>query len=242
VSPPISRNQLKKLTQRLRDGTETPEDLHALADVRLYYRQVLERAHADVARVCAETQHAEPMAPRVKTLKTTMEKLHRQPDLHSLAQIRDLAGLRVVVHGTRTDQDEVAALISAEFSDDSRPPKLIDRRADPRSGYRAVHLEVRREEILIEVQVRTNLQHRWAELFERAADRLGRGLRYGEPQHLTPDARRFVGALGVTAERIDAVESMIALTEPDVPDLVREMRTDIERFLEIYAEYLERLP
>src|SRR5262245_46214664 len=128
---PISRNQLKKLTRRLCDGTETPEDLHALGDVRLYYRQVLERAHAEVARVCAETQHAAPLAPRVTTLKTTLEKLHRQPDLHSLAQIRDLAGLRVVVHGTRANQDEIAAQIGAVMADDGRPPKLIDRRADP---------------------------------------------------------------------------------------------------------------
>jgi ppGpp synthetase/RelA/SpoT-type nucleotidyltranferase len=241
VLPPISRNQLKKLTQRLRDGTETPEDLHALADVRLYYRQVLERAHAVVASLCADTQHVEPMAPRVKTLKTTMEKLHRQPELHSLAQIRDLAGLRVVVHGTRLDQDDVVAQIGAALADDGRPPKQIDRRADPRSGYRAVHLEVRRVGILIEVQVRTSLQHRWAELFERTADRLGRGLRYDEPRHLTPDAARFVGALGFAAEQIDAVETLVALTGPDVPEQVNRMRAEIERFLELSADYLEQL-
>lgn len=40
-------------------------------------------------------------------------------------------------------------------------------------------LEVRREEILLEVQIRTASQHQWTEVFERAADRLGR-LRYGE--------------------------------------------------------------
>jgi ppGpp synthetase/RelA/SpoT-type nucleotidyltranferase len=226
---PISGNQLKKLTQRLRDGTETPDDLHALADVLLYYRQVLERAHNEVTRLCAEIEHAEPMAPRVKTLKTLMEKLHRQSEL------------RIVVHGTRVDQDEVVARIGAELPDDDRPPKLIDRRADPRSGYRAVHLEVRREGIPIEVQVRTNLQHRWAELFERAADRLGRGLRYNEPQRLTPVAAEFVGALAVAAERIEAVEILVAMTGPDVPEQVRAMRADIERFLQLSADYLEEL-
>lgn len=238
----ITGNQLKKLTQRLAAGAETPEDLHALAEVRLYYRQVLERAHAEVVRLCAETEHAEPMAPRVKTLKTTLEKLNRQPELRSLAQIRDLAGLRVVIHGTRTDQDELAASVATLLHDDHRPPKLIDRRVDPRWGYRAVHLEVRREGIPIEVQIRTNLQHRWAELFERAADRLGRGLSYGEPQQLTPEAHQFVGVLALMAEKIEAVEVVIAAAHPEVPDAIAEMRAYIEHFLDLSAEYLEQLP
>lgn len=241
MSPPISRTQLKKLTGRLRSGTETPDDLHVLADVLIYYRQVLERAHAEVARLCAETDNAEPMAPRVKTLKTMLEKLHRQPELHSLGQVRDLAGLRVIVHGSRSHQDEIAARIVAHLSDDGRSAKFIDRRADPRSGYRAVHIEVSREGIPIEVQVRTTLQHRWAELFERTADRLGRGLRYGEPVDLAPNARHFVVALMMTSERIDAVETVIDMTAPDVPAAVAQMRSDIERFLGISADYLEQL-
>jgi ppGpp synthetase/RelA/SpoT-type nucleotidyltranferase len=235
MATPISRNQLRKLTKRLRNGTETPDDLHALADVLIYYRQVLERAHAEVARVCAETQHAEPMAPRVKTLKTTMEKLHRQPDLHSLAQIRDLAGLRVVVHGTRTDQDEIAARIGAVLPDESRTAKLIDRRADPRSGYRAVHLEVRREGILLEVQVRTTLQHQWAEVFERAADRLGRGLRYGERIRLPERAEAFLDALGGISDWIDQLER-------DGKPIHSEEHHAVGRLLDVVGHYyLEQL-
>jgi hypothetical protein len=33
----------------------------------------------------------------------------------------------------------------------------------------------------IEVQIRTEWQHLWAEWFERLADQYGRGIRYGEP-------------------------------------------------------------
>ena len=33
----------------------------------------------------------------------------------------------------------------------------------------------------IEVQVRTEWQHLWAEWFERLADQYGRGIRYGDP-------------------------------------------------------------
>lgn len=236
MTRPISGRQLKKLTRRLRDGTETPEDVHALADVLIYYRQVLERAHTDFAQLCAETPaHAEPMAPRVKTLRTTLQKLNRQPDLHSLAQIRDLAGLRVVVHGTRADQDDVVARVVARLPDDDHPTKVIDRRLDPRAGYRAVHVEVRREGILIEVQVRTALQHRWAELFERTADRLGRGLRYGEPVQLTAEAEILLQALDEAASMIDAVEADTTST-----DLVVQKR--VVQALDTANHYLEELP
>jgi ppGpp synthetase/RelA/SpoT-type nucleotidyltranferase len=239
---PISGNQLKKLTQRLRDGTESPEDLRTLADVRIYYRQVLERAYDEVARLCAEIHHAEPMAPRVKTLKTTMEKLHRQPELRSLAQIRDLAGLRVVVHGTRADQDEIAARIGIALCDDGRPPKRIDRRADPRSGYRAVHMEIRREGVLIEVQVRTDLQHRWAELFERTADRLGRGLRYGEQVPLSPQSEALLTALAEMSEGIDLVERSSTTTDLDLAHSAGRLQAGILNLFATVTEYLEQLP
>jgi ppGpp synthetase/RelA/SpoT-type nucleotidyltranferase len=242
VTTPISGVRLKKLTKRLRDGAETHDDLHALADLRLHYRQVLERAHVEVAQLCAETAHAEPMAPRVKTLKTTMEKLHRQPDLRSLAQIRDLAGLRVVVHGTRADQDDVVARIATQLPDDDRPPKVIDRRLDPRAGYRAVHLEIRREGVLIEVQVRTALQHQWAELYERTADRLGRGLRYGEPVPLAPEAETLVRALNEAATTIDAVEADITSTDPAVRHLAGMAQKRVEQALDTANHYLEQLP
>jgi ppGpp synthetase/RelA/SpoT-type nucleotidyltranferase len=241
MTTPISGSQLKKLTRRLRDGTETPEDLHALADLLIHYRQVLERAHTEVARLCAETTHAEPMAPRVKTLKTTLQKLHRQPDLHSLAQIRDLAGLRVVVHGTRADQDDVVARIAARLPDGDRPAKVIDRRLDPRAGYRAVHVEIRREGILLEVQVRTTLQHQWAELFERTADRLGRGLRYGEPVRLTPEADTLIRALDETAAMIDAVEADITSADPAVRQLASSAQERLVWALDKANHFLEQL-
>jgi ppGpp synthetase/RelA/SpoT-type nucleotidyltranferase len=230
MDTPISGSQLKKLTRRLRDGTETPEDLHALADLRMHYRQVLERAHVEVARLCSESS------------MTTMEKLHRQPDLRSLAQIRDLAGLRVVVHGTRADQDDVVTRIAARLPDGDRPAKVIDRRVDPRAGYRAVHVEVRREGILLEVQVRTALQHQWAELFERTADRLGRGLRYGEPVQLTPEAETLLRALDETATMIDTVEADITSPDPAVRHVASSAQENVVRALDKANDFLERLP
>jgi ppGpp synthetase/RelA/SpoT-type nucleotidyltranferase len=119
------------------------------------------------------------VSSRIKNTGTIIEKLGRPGA--SLHTIQDLAGMRIVMDGSgRLAQDSLVARLSDLFEDSARPVKQIDRRADPRSGYRAVHLIVHVNDVPVEIQVRTELQHEWAELFEKLADRLGRGIRYGE--------------------------------------------------------------
>jgi ppGpp synthetase/RelA/SpoT-type nucleotidyltranferase len=147
--------------------------------------------------------------------------------------------MRVVVHGTRADQDDLVGHIVELFPDDARPPKLIDRRIDPRAGYRAVHLEVRRGGIPIEIQVRTALQHRWAELFERTADKLGRGLRYSERVPIDPNstAMTLVRELDRVAYIIDMAEQ-VALRGLDASRL----ESALHELFEMLAGRLEALP
>ena len=56
---------------------------------------------------------------------------------------------------------------------------IMDRRDRPSHGYRAVHIIVRPNKRPVEIQVRTALQHRWAELSEKAADTFGIDIKYG---------------------------------------------------------------
>jgi ppGpp synthetase/RelA/SpoT-type nucleotidyltranferase len=58
-------------------------------------------------------------------------------------------------------------------------------------GYAAVHVIVFPEDVPIEIQVRTRWQHEWADLFEKLADRVGRGIRYGEPPVPWPPPDQF---------------------------------------------------
>jgi hypothetical protein len=44
-----------------------------------------------------------------------------------------------------------------------------------------VHVVVCIDRVSIEIQIRTLVQHLWADLMERLADRLGRQIRYGGP-------------------------------------------------------------
>jgi len=89
--------------------------------------------------------------------------------------------MRIVKEGDRARQDELVGQLVSLFPNEARAPKVIDRRASPTYGYRAVHVIVFPDAVPVEIQVRTRLQHEWADMFEKLADRAGRGIRYGAP-------------------------------------------------------------
>jgi ppGpp synthetase/RelA/SpoT-type nucleotidyltranferase len=91
--------------------------------------------------------------------------------------MQDIAGARVVLDISRSEQDDLVRSIVELFPS----AKVVDRRAKPSHGYRAVHVIVSMDDRLVEVQVRTELQNQWAQLMERLADQWGRQIRYGAP-------------------------------------------------------------
>lgn len=176
VSRPFSRSAIERLGRQLvaadQPGRVQIEQLQVLLTA---YGPVLTGA---VTLVTEETGVV-PSA-RVKTTGTLLDKLRRNGG-HTLSSIHDLGGMRLIVAGDRSGQDELADQIRHLFADGSREPRVVDRRLDPVQGHRAVHVIVYPDGYPIEVQIRTYWQHLWAELFERLADQYGRGIRYGEP-------------------------------------------------------------
>jgi ppGpp synthetase/RelA/SpoT-type nucleotidyltranferase len=83
--------------------------------------------------------------------------------------------MRIVRNMSLSEQDELASRIAEHFEGG----KIVDRRAKPSYGYRAVHVIVKPRGRLVEIQLRTLLQDRWAQIVERLADTWGRDIRYG---------------------------------------------------------------
>lgn len=151
----------------------------------------------------------------MKTTGTLVDKLRRTPNL-PLGSIHDLAGARIVVDGGRWEQDQVTERIITAFGHCPRAPEKIDRREQPSYGYRAVHVIVFEDATPVEIQIRTKLQDKWAQISEKLGDLWGRGLRYGQGPD-KPDApatplgegatrRQVVEDLGTLADTIDSME------------------------------------
>jgi len=170
---PITKGQFNRLGDRLIAG-ESPSqaDLDELETVLTAYQAVLEQVKAHLRDL--------GFAPgdRVKTTPTMLDKLRRIPGME-LSRVQDLAGARITVRNLAA-QDEAAKKISEFYAAQGCPWREVNRRTDPRFGYRAVHLVVSIEAIPVEIQIRTELQNSWAQIVERLADRWGRGIRYGE--------------------------------------------------------------
>jgi ppGpp synthetase/RelA/SpoT-type nucleotidyltranferase len=174
---PFSSSEIERLGVRLtqKQGSPDPADLEQLLELLSAYSVALDGATERVREAIGFAPSA-----RVKNTGTILEKLDRYGGSW-LKSIHDLAGMRVVRSQTRAEQDALTEKILAVFAGESKAPKVIDRRAEPVQGYRAVHVVVYPDGFPIEIQIRTQMQHEWAEIFEKLADVLGRGIRYGEP-------------------------------------------------------------
>jgi ppGpp synthetase/RelA/SpoT-type nucleotidyltranferase len=202
MARPLSKSFLERLGRRLVEGDQPQRDdieqLHVLLGA---YGPVL---RSSVEMVAAEVGFVP--SSRVKTTGTIVEKLRRNGG-HTLSSMHDLGGMRLVVPGDRSEQDQVVNQVLEVFADAGRRSKLIDRRVRPVQGYRAVHVIVYPDGYPIEVQVRTMWQHLWAEWFERLADQYGRGIRYGDPPSAGGDsAQEVVKQLIQVADRIAEAE------------------------------------
>ncbi|MGH2764696.1 MAG: hypothetical protein ACRDKA_02105 [Actinomycetota bacterium] len=163
----LSKSQIDKLGKRL-SGSEaaSEEDLRALEQVRLAHEPVLQEVVAELRSLGLA------VSARLKTTGTIIDKLKQRT---ALSRMQDIAGCRIVASLTLEEQDNLVSRILRRFPGS----KVVDRRRDPSHGYRAVHIVVTRDGHHVEIQVRTELQNRWAQLFERLADSWGRQIRYG---------------------------------------------------------------
>jgi ppGpp synthetase/RelA/SpoT-type nucleotidyltranferase len=175
VSDSLSKSQVERLGKRL-VAAHDPAD----ADLQVLRALLLSRSDALEVAI-ARVRHQLQLAPtsRIKNTGTILEKLRRNGG-SGLKSMQDLAGMRIVGEFDRRGQDEVVARVCDLFASEVRAPKVIDRRIAPMHGYAAVHVIVFPDDAPIEIQIRTAWQHEWAELFEKLADRVGRGIRYGD--------------------------------------------------------------
>ena len=164
---PISKTQIDRLGDRLKGASHTESDLRLLDD----YRRSFGEAYKAVVRTIRKLGEF-PTGRLAKSTVSIVEKLRRESI--RLSQMQDIAGCRVVVLNVMKQEQFVASLRTA-FPGAS----VIDRRDNPSYGYRAVHIIAELSGKPIEIQIRSSLQHLWAELSEKSSDVLDPTIKYG---------------------------------------------------------------
>jgi putative GTP pyrophosphokinase len=174
----MNKSEVNMLGEQLRQGVMTPELLSQLDEYRRSFQNPIAQVESAIRHVLV-TQEATGMLTQrpSKATPSIVAKLKRQPTL-KLSQIQDIAGMRLIaLH--RSFQDEWSDAIQKLLPESKR----LDRREKPSFGYRALHLIVKLDDKPVEIQIRTGLQHAWAHLSEKIADRIGHEFKYGLSSH-----------------------------------------------------------
>jgi len=189
---PTSKTQIDQVGDRLRKGAVSEGDLRLLEAYRLSFDEAYEEVEASIHNAV----QLAPAGRRAKTTHSIIEKLRRETI--RLSQIQDIAGCRLIVKDI-LEEDRVVDRIKATLV----KAVVIDRRKHPSYGYRAVHIIATARNRPIEIQVRTELQHLWAQLSEKLSDLLEPSIKYGGGD---PEVR----------ERLSKLSKLIASFEDDI--------------------------
>ncbi len=164
----MSKTQIDRLGDRLKKGNITDDDLRLLDQ----YRRSFSEAYEFVIETIRKELALEPTGRPAKSTTSISDKLRRESI--RLTQIQDIAGCRLIAADI-ANQEPVVQSLQSLFEDVT----IVDRRKQPSHGYRAVHVIVSYQGKMIEIQVRTALQHLWAELSEKFSDVVDPAIKYG---------------------------------------------------------------
>jgi hypothetical protein len=152
-------NQVKRLGKVLRDGNLDDAALGQLEDYRASFDPLLIDTSLRLEGLLRPLGTPYLLTGRSKRTKSIIRKLRRPGNEGmDLSRMADIVGLRLIVQDLGSQNRVLHALTSClEIKD------LHDYRENPpSSGYRCVHLNVRNDGQLLEIQLRTLAQHLWA--------------------------------------------------------------------------------
>jgi len=217
----LSKTQVDQLGNRLRKGTTTEGDFHQLDA----YRRSFADAYEEVIAAIRDATQLEPTGRPAKSTTSIVEKLRRETI--RLSQMQDIAGCRLVVPNL-VAQDQVVERLKSALPN----AVVVDRRKEPSFGYRAVHIIATARNKLIEIQVRTELQHLWAQLSEKLSDVLDRALKYGGGDS---NAQNMLCALSIVFASHEERESQ------PLPSRLTEVLSEIKRVIQGFLEDVSKM-
>jgi hypothetical protein len=172
---------------RCNDSETLPDDsLAALNDWRNFHTYPLNSITVVLKGKARRIQSDALIVERLKRSRSVLAKLVREPSMR-LTQMQDIGGCRAVMRSV----DDVYRLKESYLNGKGKYEIVhIDDyiRAPKYSGYRSIHLILRYNSIkypeynkvLLEIQMRTNVQHAWATAVETVGAVIGQALKSSE--------------------------------------------------------------
>lgn len=167
------------------------------------------------------------VAGRIKRLPSIIYKLQRLSRIR-LSEMQDIAGCRAVLPNVEDAFQVANSLMGSRVK--HRLVRIHNYLAEPRpSGYRSLHLiysyrggrEHTLDELNVEIQIRTRLQHQWATAVETVDTFTGKRLKSGGGEE---DWRRFFVLMSSWIARLEGLPAVPG-TPGDPDSLRQELRT-----------------
>ncbi|MDP9559033.1 UNVERIFIED_ORG: ppGpp synthetase/RelA/SpoT-type nucleotidyltransferase [Rhizobium nepotum] len=186
---------------------------------------------------------------RVKELKSCLDKISRKKYRDPLQSMTDLVGIRVIVYFEHQIKDIEKLLRDNIEVDENNSHDKNTELGNDRIGYRSLHLTGRinshRAQLKeykniadqrFEIQIRTVLQHAWAELAHDRAYKLSGGL----PQKIQREVNLYAGLLEIADKSFSDIVRKVELYKEELlhTDISQESvnALSLNKFLEDVAE------
>lgn len=233
----MSKSQIDRLGARLKQGDQGDLGEALLRELDDYRRSYHPAYDVVVRRIEAELR-LKPTGRPAKSTIALIEKLTRESI--RLTQVQDIAGCRITVENP-VEQDRTVAALTSIFDQVS----IVDRRARPSYGYRAIHVIVNLDGKLIEVQVRTKLQHHWAEFSEKYSDVVDPDIKYGGGPK---EVREVLSSLSELIAELEGAEiESVKMPDPTdviydkLPDSAKRAFADLRKSIDEQKQRIARL-
>ncbi len=227
-----SKTRVDRLGETLKRGSFSDAALRELDQYRRSFADGYETVLGSIRESLGLAATGRP----AKSTKSIVEKLQRESI--RLSQMQDIAGCRLVVPGI-AEQERAVTRLRGLFESVA----VIDRRTKSSHGYRAVHLIVKLKGLPIEIQIRTALQHAWAEYSEKLADVVDPAVKYGGGHAGARDLllRSSVLCQQVEDEKLWLAATMERFTEVGLSPDLRERMASTQAKLDAREEELRSM-
>jgi putative GTP pyrophosphokinase len=222
----MSNSRVDRLGRRLQHGASRDDILelenlrHEIATLFAHVQREVNRCLTGLGLATDSDEHLPATARGTKTTRSIVRKLQRQSI--RLSQLQDLAGMRIIVADVKI-QDMVVDSLARPWV---VPGWVVVRGVDdlrdaPHHGYRAVHVVWSARGRSFEIQVRTQLQHYWAEMVESWDRVAGTDAKHGG---VSADDLAVLLRISETAARLEGLETDVdpRLLFPRIDESYRE--------------------